>query len=1307
MHVLLLLVVSLWLCLVFCGTVDAETFCGFVRAETVHVLGGSFGSAGSGLGEFVDPRGVAVDDSTELSRVAAGDVYVVDEGGDRVERFSGSGVYLGQFDGSGTFEVEGKVEAGKAAPSGSFSEPTQIAVDNSGSLSDPSRGDVYVVDSGHGVIDKFSETGAYLSQITGAKCEVSTEEPPCSKSKLEPFAVGESGINGVAVDRSGSLWADEFPGSVYEFSDGNLNTYVLVVTVTSGLKVLGVGPEGDLYIKEGLSKNIKVSSTDGSILVNPFGIEESTFGVAVDSVAGRVYFDYGMSVGAFGFDGTELERFGSGDLQAGVFGQASQGVAVNQSDGVVYASDFADGDVVFFDAVSLPTVVVGGLSGQSPRGVTLNGTVNPEGSPVTSCEFEYVPVGEYEPEGSDPFVNAHSVECSPSAGGLGSGSSPVGVSRVLGGLVPESEYVYRLVAENSTGVPSMTLPQKFFTGPVLGGAYASRVTSESATLNVPVDPNGDDTHYYFEYGTSTGYGMQVPVSAPGVDIGSVSGVQGLSVHLQSGLLSGTVYHYRVVVLQGGEEFFEPDRRFLTQRVSSGGVLPDGREWELVSPADKKGALIEQFSNGVGDDIQAASNGSGITYLTAGPSVGTGAQGKINWAQTLSVRSPNGWASSDLSLPRHVPGNEEPAASDEAREEYDVFSSDLSLGILEPSIVSVALAAGVPEHRTIYLRNNQTGEYVPLVSDGNVESQEELVWGTKSDEQLYFVTATSDMSHVLLASPHAFTPDATYESSYLPVDQWNLYEWSGGRLQLVNVLPAGEGGSATHSLQPSVRLAGGAVSEGTPSGVNPSAVSGDGRRVAWDLGVPNAPSGGYVGLFVRDMVLGSTVKVAGSNSVFQWMSSDGSRVFYLENNDLHVCELVESEGELSCKYSDLTADHGVSETGGVQSLVSDVSSDGSYVYFVSKSVMTGTTGVSGMPNLYLLHDASGTWRTSLVATLGPEDEKTWDETVGGGSPPDLSRVSSRVSSDGRFLVFMSDRSLTGFDNSDVFSGRRDEEVFLFDAQADGGAGSLACVSCDPSGGRPVGVADVKHSSLLVDRQEGWAGSSLAGVVPGWDRDFVEGSEYQSRFLSDSGRVFFDSSDGLVPHASNGVMDVYEFEPVGVGGCTSSVASGTMVFVGSDDGCVGLISSGISGQESAFFDASTSGDDVFFITAAKLVSADYDRGYDVYDAHVCGSEGVACVAGPVALPACSSGDACKGAPPLQPEIFGPTPSMTFAGNGNFVEEPVSKVSKPKAKKPKAKKHKRKKGKGVKGKKGKGRKSSVRVVGGRAGVRVRVGG
>ena len=54
--------------------------------------------------------------------------------------------------------------------------PAAIAVDNSTIPSDPSRGDLYVMDAGHNVIDKFSSTGAYLSQITG------------------PFEVGRRGL---------------------------------------------------------------------------------------------------------------------------------------------------------------------------------------------------------------------------------------------------------------------------------------------------------------------------------------------------------------------------------------------------------------------------------------------------------------------------------------------------------------------------------------------------------------------------------------------------------------------------------------------------------------------------------------------------------------------------------------------------------------------------------------------------------------------------------------------------------------------------------------------------------------------------------------------------------------------------------------------------------------------------------------------------------------------------------------------------------------------------------------------------------
>ena len=104
---------------------------------------------------------------------------------------------------------------------------------------------------------------------------------------------------------------------------------------------------------------------------------------------------------------------------------------------------------------------------------------------------------------------------------------------------------------------------------------------------------------------------------------------------------------------------------------------------------------------------------------------------------------------------------------------------------------------------------------------------------------------------------------------------------------------------------------------------------------------------------------------------------------------------------------------------------------------------------------------------------------------------------------------------------------------------------------------------------------------------------------------------------------------------------------------------------SSSESAFYDASENGDDVFFTTTSRLVGEDYDNGYDVYDAHVCGAEGVPCRTAPVAPPPCDSGDSCKAAPSPQPELFGPAPSATFNGAGNVTPEPAKPAAKPKAK------------------------------------------
>ncbi len=144
-------------------------------AAKEYVAAGSFGEPCStspcGEGQFNEPVGVAANDSKEpLTQPAAGDVYVVGRRDNRVERFSSTDTYIGQFDGSGLLSGEAKRRAVVGwqveVPTGQFVSPDEIAVDNSTSLADPSAGDVYVEDVGNDVIDKFSSTGEYKGQLT-------------------------------------------------------------------------------------------------------------------------------------------------------------------------------------------------------------------------------------------------------------------------------------------------------------------------------------------------------------------------------------------------------------------------------------------------------------------------------------------------------------------------------------------------------------------------------------------------------------------------------------------------------------------------------------------------------------------------------------------------------------------------------------------------------------------------------------------------------------------------------------------------------------------------------------------------------------------------------------------------------------------------------------------------------------------------------------------------------------------------------------------------------------------------------------
>ncbi len=100
-----------------------------------------FGSEGTGESEFKHPTGITI---------SGGDLYVVDEGNNRVEEFStsSSDAELGHFGKSGS-------------GNGEFSSPNWIATE-------PTSGNLYVVDWGNGRVEEFTSSGSFVATF-GAK----------------------------------------------------------------------------------------------------------------------------------------------------------------------------------------------------------------------------------------------------------------------------------------------------------------------------------------------------------------------------------------------------------------------------------------------------------------------------------------------------------------------------------------------------------------------------------------------------------------------------------------------------------------------------------------------------------------------------------------------------------------------------------------------------------------------------------------------------------------------------------------------------------------------------------------------------------------------------------------------------------------------------------------------------------------------------------------------------------------------------------------------------------------------------------
>jgi hypothetical protein len=724
-------------------------------------------------------------------------------------------------------------------------------------------------------------------------------------------------------------------------------------------------------------------------------------------------------------------------------------------------------------------------------------------------------------------------------------------------------------------------------------------------------------------------------------------------------------------------------------VAPASALSEGRQWELVSPPNKLDAAIFP-TEAYGGITQASESGSSLTYITSNAPVAD-AEGNRAYevSQILARRGSGGWSSQDIET-----RNEEAAGlSLGAHNAYKTFSQQLASGFVEPFSTTPLPPLGPGAERTIYIRDNETGAFEPLATAANVSPGAKLYIPPSAEsgvgESLEFDGASPNLADVVFGTPEGLT-----ENAHLVIGESqtvrNLYEWQGGKLQLVSVMPEGESASSdsvTANLGRKDNLVRDAVSEGSDP------------RVVWEGNETQAPYDD--GLYMRDMARQETVRLDESQDgtvngeaptpVFRGATPQDTRIYFTDEKaltsgstaankypDLYVYEVPPGAPLSSGKLTDLTEDGSAEEKAGVENVIGYGEEGGDQlVYFVATGVLA-PGAQAGAENLYVRRAQGSSWEpTGLVATLSGEDDPDWgrDGTLS-TEFEHLQFMTSRVSSSGRYLAFMSNLPLTGYDNREAGTEHADEEVFLYDAQSS----RLVCASCR-RGANPTGLFDPGIAvdggtdvPAFYDPSGVWGASRpgndpwLAASLPGWLTSNGSAGTYQSRYLLNSGQLFFDSVEPLVSADVNGQVDAYEYRPEGAGeqsgeACDAATQSTTETYrqEAGGSGCVVLLSSGTSNQESVFLDASASGKDVFLLTASRLAPQDTDEAFDIYDAHAC-SEQIPCTSPPAgAAPPCSEEVGCRGA--LE-SSFAPTAAASAgaSGEGNLPPTVSAKKAKP---------------------------------------------
>jgi len=744
--------------------------------------------------------------------------------------------------------------------------------------------------------------------------------------------------------------------------------------------------------------------------------------------------------------------------------------------------------------------------------------------------------------------------------------------------------------------------------PVVLPGVASGLSDSGASLNARLDPQGEVTTYHFEYGLED-CESDPCTTLPGAKTGG-SGPR-LVTRTLDGLQPSTTYHFRLIATNGTGTTEGPDRSFVT--FAPGAKLPDNRVYEMVSPPDKNGGNVEPLQG-----VMASPDGDSVVFASL--SAFADAASSPVLGPYYAKREGASWVTHGIAPP--LPADF--TFSNVAR--LLAVSSDLTSSVIAAHPAPPQAPGEQYFALDFFRRDLPDGNFLNLTP----VVPEPFTFGVGSDET-QFPGADDSLDTIGINAPQQLAAGGTEGSG-------SAYIWSADdeALHYVAYFP-----------------------DGTPSAVissignfrcceeNKNAISADGSQVVFrtrhpgeesDVFLrqnPSRPQSAVVGGECTEPAMACTIEASASQRTtpdpggdkeadFQGASAQGDKVLFRTSEQLLDSDTDTSQDMYlfepgSETLRRISVDQNPSDgTGAAVVEVLDAGEDVDHVYFAARNLLVPGQPTGPGMKIYAWRDGTADGSLSYVTTLdAPLDRDTWGGEVAGNplgtTPPKRPRV--QASPNGRYLVFSAMTTLGAYDNvkpggcgvehraeeePQVDSEARCAELYRYDSQTQ----QTTCLSCDPSGEPATGDAAMytPHSLFI-----GMGDSDGTGFV--------------SRNVLDDGRVLFETEDSLTPSDANAASDVYEWE----------------------EGRVSLLSSGASGSESFFANASPSGDDVFIYTRDRLVGWDVDGNVDLYDARVGGG-----LPEPPAAGQSCAGDACQPPPSLPDD---PTPSSaSFSGPGN---------------------------------------------------------